>query len=633
MDLLGLPLSTLGPLYAAVAGAVVVLYLLKLRRRRVPVPSSRLWARVLQPKPASNLFAMLKRLLSLLLQLVLFGLIIAALGDPRLKGAAAAGRSIVVLVDGSASMKATDVPGTRARQGRDAVLRMVREMGPADRMLLAQMDAEVTTLTPMTDDPAELEAALRNYAPRDTGADLAKGLRFGLDALQGATSPELVVVGDGAYDPPRDAGGEVRLGRVPLRFVGVGRRGRNVGITAFAARRYPLDKSRYEVLVELRSWSDRTERVELTLSADGAPVDASRLTLEPGASVQRVLPDRTGADGTLEASVRFEDGSRDDLPADDRAYATLPERRRARVLSVTEGNRYLEAALLLDDYLDVVEATPAEATARLQSERFDVVIFDKVTAPVPPGTGVIWLRPEGPDAPMERAPGYAQAPAGTALRFEHVAQSHPVVRFASDLEEGHVGRIVRYTPTAADRVIASSAAGPMLIAGERRGGRFVLMSFDVRESDVALLISWPVMILNAIDWFTGEDPAYLSSFRTGEVWRVPVAAGVERATVEPPHGPRFTASVFEGRAVFLGAEAGFYRVHSGDEHRLAAGNLIDARESDCRPSATLTVGPTRATAPIRGRAGVRREVWVYLLALALCLLTVEWVTWHRRITV
>ena len=42
----------------------------------------------------------------------------------------------------------------------------------------------------------------------------------------------------------------------------------------------------------------------------------------------------------------------DDLPADDHAYALLPERRRARVQVVTRGNMYLEAALLLDEYLD-----------------------------------------------------------------------------------------------------------------------------------------------------------------------------------------------------------------------------------------------------------------------------------------
>jgi hypothetical protein len=48
----------------------------------------------------------------------------------------------------------------------------------------------------------------------------------------------------------------------------------------------------------------------------------------------------------------------------------------------------------------------------------------------------------------------------------------------------------------------------------------VLFTFDPRESDVPLLISWPVILLNSSDWFAGEDPAYLSSFRTGTAWRV-----------------------------------------------------------------------------------------------------------------
>jgi len=633
MELVGVPLATLAAAFAGVGAALVALYLLKLRRRRVPVPFTKLWERVLDARPASSLFDRLKRLLSLLIQLLLLALMLGALGDPRLRGASAAGRTLVVLLDGSASMKATDVPGGRARDAREAVRRVVREMGPADRMLVAQMDAQVTALCPMTDDLAELEAALREYSPRDTSADLAQGLRFAMDVARGQPSPEVIVVGDGAYDPPRDSTGEVRVAGAALRFVPVGRRGRNVGISAFAVRRYPLDKSRYEAMLEVRSWSDRPERVELTLLADGAPIDVTHATLAPGATTLRVLPDLSGANESIAARVAFDDGSRDDLPADDRAYGTLPERRRSRVLSVTEGNRYLEAALLLDEYLDVVEARPADAAARLRAERFDVAIFDRATAPVPPGVATIWLRPEGPGSPVPHDPGYALAQPGAALGFTSFERRHPLTRFMTDLEEAHVGRAVRYRPEARDRVVASGAAGPMIIAGERRGDRFALLAFDVRESDFPLLVSWPLFVVNAIDWFAGEDPAYLSSFRTGTTWRIPVPAGVERAEVETPSGRRVSVPVYEGRAVYFGVEAGMHRLRAGDERRLLASNLSDPRESDCAPRRTVEVSGVRATPPARGRAGVRRELWVYLLLGALGIVLVEWWTYHRRVTV
>lgn len=634
MELLGLPFAQLATLFGAAGAAVVVLYILKLRRRRVAVPFSKLWERVLIDRPTSSLFQHLKRILSLLLQLLLLALLVGAVGDPRVRGARRVGRSLVVLIDGSASMKATDVPGSRAEAARVALRRILSEIGVSDQVLVAQMDAEITALSPMTDDPAALESAMRAYAPRDTGADLARALRFALDALRDAPHPEVIVIGDGAYGPARDGSGEVSLGAVPLRFVPVGRRGENVGIQAFSVRRYPLDKSRYEVLVQLKSFSSARETIDLTLRADGAPVEVTRLTLEPGGEVQRVLPNLSGANESLDASIARADGSHDDLPADDHAWATLPARRRARILAVTEGNRYLEAALLLDEYLDVTEATHAEAPARLRGEHFDVVIFDGATLPVPAGVGAIYLRPEGIDSPMEAEPGFALAPPGSAIGFTQVDTHHPIMRWMSDLEGAHIGRIVRYRTTAGDRVLGQSVVGPLLVAGERRGDRFVALTFDPRESDLPLLVSWPVLLLNAIDWFSGEDPAYLSSFRTGETWRVPVAAGVERVSVDGPGGMRLpTLPVMEGRAVMFGAVAGLYRVHAGAESVLVAGNLSDPMESQCAPRRTLDVNGTHGTPPTAGAFGVRRELWLYLLAGALAILVIEWATYHRRITV
>ncbi len=630
MEWLGLAPSQLAWAGALAGLAVVALYLLKQRRRRVLVPFAPLWARVIEERPSAKLFERLRRLLSLLLQLVLLALLVVALGDPRPAGASRRGRTTVLLLDASASLSATDVPGGRAAAAREAARRIVRAMGPDDRMLVAQMDAEVTALTPVTDDLAALESAVSSYRPRDTGVDLLRALRFARDVLRGTDRGEVIVVGDGAYPAVT---GESPLGALPLRFVGVGRRGRNLGLTAFSARRYPLDRSRCEAMVELQSWSDRAESVVLTVSVDGAPIERARLRVAPGERVQRVIERLSGGGERLEARIALEDGTRDDLPVDDVAYATLPERRRARVLSVGNGNRYLEAALLLDEYLEVVDATSERASAALSQGHFDVVISDGVAVEVPPGVGWISLRPPEGGSPRPVEAGFATAPAGGALGFERVDRRHPVTRLTSDLEEAHIGRIARYRLDVRDRVLGASAAGPLLVAGEREGARFVMFTFDVRESDVPLLVSWPVLLINAIDWFSGEDGAFQSSYRTGTAWRMPVPAGESEATVETPSGRRVRVPVVEGRAVFFGTEAGFHRLHAGDSHTLVAGNLMDPDESACAPRATLSVGATRATAPLPGRPGLRREWWAALLAVAALIVVAEWATWHRRVTV
>src|SRR6478736_226194 len=160
----GLPASTLVGIGAAAGAAIVGLYILKLRRRPVPVPFSRIWQRVLRDQEATSLFSQLKRVLSLLLQLVLLALLVLALGDPR-GFVSNSSRNVVVLVDASASMKAVDVATTldpnrtRMDDAKDEVKKIVRGLGGADRMLVAQMDAAVTPLSTMTGETADLDAA------------------------------------------------------------------------------------------------------------------------------------------------------------------------------------------------------------------------------------------------------------------------------------------------------------------------------------------------------------------------------------------------------------------------------------------------------------------------------------------
>ena len=88
----GLTFAQLGMIFGGAAVFMTALYILKLRRRTVPVPFSKLWERILRDKEATSLFSRLKRLMSLLLQLALLALLVLALGDPRAKAAFIKGR-------------------------------------------------------------------------------------------------------------------------------------------------------------------------------------------------------------------------------------------------------------------------------------------------------------------------------------------------------------------------------------------------------------------------------------------------------------------------------------------------------------------------------------------------------------
>lgn len=686
MTFAGLPLTTLLGIGAVFGALTVALYVLRLRRRPVPVPFTRLWQRVLSDKQSSSLFSKLRQLLSLLLQLAMVAALVLALGDPRGQGHREEGRTFVVLLDASASMAATDVLPSRFEQARQKVRELIEGMAAADRMLLVRMGATPAPLTTLTGDGALLKTALEGVHIHDTGADFDAALRLALDALHGQSRPEIVLVSDGALgalppaetksDAPGEVGadGPVPKEPVPLRspllddaaargvhvsYLPVGTSGKNVAITQFAVRRYPLDKARHEVLLEITNTNDEPAEIELSLHGDGAIIDVQRLNLAGGEVWRRLYPDLGGASAELEARIRALDPSRDDLPADDRAYATLPERRRARVLLVTEGNTYLEAAVLLDEYLEVTEVEPADYPPE---GSFDVTIFDGVAPRREARTGAaLYL------GFPERAGADTDLPVelGAELEmfgFDHWDEKTPVLRWMTlpDIQ-ALSGR--ELLPRSGDRVLGSSASArgarrPILVQGRREAGDFVALGFDPRRSDLVLRVAWPLFVLNVIDAFVEESGEALSSFRTGNVWRVPVpgldpsVAGetADRSATIPirrPDGGIVEASVQEGHAVLFGEQAGFYEVRSEPPVRFAA-NLVSERESRIEPPPELRVArsPEQASkegaagdelmqaGPVEGLyAGTRREWWALLLLGVVGVSLVEWVTYHRRWTV
>ncbi len=590
--------------------------------------------------------------MSLLLQLVLLALLLLALGDPRPAANREEDRHVLVLIDASASMKAVDVAQpqagpsggegqarTRLDVGKEKIREAILGLAGSDRMLIAQLDASVTPLSTMTDEVPALEAALDDIAAVDVRADFARGLRFAIDSLRDLPNAELVIVSDGALGAAKDAAGQVDLGDIKLSYVPVGEGGRNVAITGFSVRRYPLDKSRYEVLIEVANTDDVAAEVELELYGDGKLTDIVRLRLGPQQTLSRFYPNLSGADKTLRAEVKLLGDEADVLPADNTAYALLPARRRAQVQVVTSGNMYLEAALLLDEYLEVVSVTPAQYPA---AGKFDVTVFDGVAPKVAAGSGhLFYLNPPAAGATPFEVGDTIESDKRYTLGFDEVDTKSPLVRHVS-LGDINIGKAHKLAGDEHDKKVGSSFKGTLLLAGRRHGTKFVALGFDLRESDLPLRIAWPLLLLNAINEFTEEDSTYLSSFRTGTVWRIPASSSSKTAWLKTPAGHTVRVPVKDGRAVFLGQHAGFYTLMAADpavaggqpsEQSMFAANLIDPQESHIAPQAELTVGDKQAGALAGFVIGVRREIWVYLLLGVLVITVIEWFTYHRRMTV
>jgi hypothetical protein len=631
VTLAGAPLSTLAPAFAAIGGVLVALYVLKLRRRRVEVPFAGLWRKVLRDTESTALWRKLRRIVSLLVQLAVLALLLLAIGDPRL-AASARGRTLAIVVDTSASMQTLDASGkSRLDAALTAARRLIRGLGSEDAAILVSMDGRPSPRTGLTADAEELERALDGVKATDTPADVERALRLAGDALSGRPQPTLVLIGDGAWDAAALERAKKALPESDWRYLPIGETVENAAITAFAVRRYRANQTAYEVLVEVQRFGDSPQPLKcaLELVQDGEVVNVEQLALGPNERLERVYPNLAGEGTRLEARLRTDKGAPmttiDKLAVDDIAFALLPPRKKIKVELVTAGNLFLEGALLLDENLSVKKIAPSAWDAA-ESANYDAVVLDGFAPPTPPRTHALWVDPRpGGEFTLR---GAVDAPIVT-----EVAAKHPVMRWVT-LADLNVSRASRIQLEPGDVAVASALHDPIIVARDRNGRKSVALGFDLKKSDLPMRVAFPVLVVNALDWFAGADTGLMPSVPLGQAWRLPAPAGALEVEVRGPDGVKASAPVHDGRATFYAARAGYYEVRAqGGPARLVAANLSNPSESRLTVAKSLTVAGKPLAAPEPGRLGVRRTLWSYLLVIALAMLFVEWWTYNRRVTV
>jgi Ca-activated chloride channel homolog len=667
---------------AGLGALAIAAYVLKMRRRRFEVPFSTLWQRVLREKEATSLWKRLKRLLSLLLTLLILGLLLLAATEPRLGAADRDARSVVILLDASASMKARDggdddEERTRMDAAVAEVRRLLDGMGGGDAAMVMRMDGQTTPLSRFESDMPRLAKLVAEVEPTDTPADLHRALGAAADALRGRPHPMIILVGDGAYEqealagatwkaPPAaaaapgaaaapDGAGKrldlVDLSGIDVRYHPVGSSGENVGIISFNARRYTTDKTSYEVYIEVQNFGERPARRRLVLYNGDLATDVRTIELRPGERLRQIYSRGGGEDSVLRASLELEAAGdstarRDVFPLDDQAWALLPARHKQRVLLVSKDNLYLEGAMLVYDNIEVDKLTPEEFDAQVAAgslPEYAAVVLDDYTpaALPPPPVNLMYFNPQGEHSPF-KLKGTLVAP-----RITEVNENHPVMRWLvlSDVNFD-VTSTFELDREAGEVALATSVRAP-IIAAKRSGNRKVVASsFSLAATDLMLRVAFPLFLVNTLDWFASDEADLLTTYATGTRARVPLdgVVGVSEVTVTAPDGRESRAPLVDGQATFYASEVGVHTLRArqqaaaGAPGRLLAevqlaANLSSPTESRIAPARKLELGGRALAPPQDFGMSHRRSIWLYLVIFALLLLCAEWLTFNRRVTV
>jgi hypothetical protein len=604
-------------LWAGLAIPIIVFYILKIRLRRVPVSTTLFWRQIFEEKKPRSIWQKLRHLISLLVQLAIVGLLVLALAEPFFRWEILGARRLVLVVDNSASMNATDVAPSRLAKAKDEAKRIIAGLRFRDEMAVIAAGTEPQVISGMTGHQSTLRKAVDDIPATEGPTRVKEAVELAQRLLINQKNRRVIVVTDGGFD---DAENLARDDEV--QFVSVGKRTGNVGITRFQVRRSLLDPVGYEILAEVMNFSDDPIECRLEIDLNGKVVDVVPLKLTPGGKFNQVFEKTSTEGGKLTARLNRTDA----LPVDNEALAILPRREVRPVALVTKGNLFLEK--VFEANASVALSVVNDAARSPQTAGRLTVFHKNVPSKLPPGP-VMVIEPAG-SCDLWQLGEPIQNPIVTQQDKDSPLMAH--VRLDNVL----LPEARQLKMLAPAKTLAASVNGdPLYLAVDRPEGKVLVLTVDLDKGDLPLQTAFPIMVANALGWFAGTKGELRESLAAGSVaeWELPGKAAFVlhspdgRTLPVPSDGLKATLGPLDRCGIWSidhPADPGATKSETKPDFEVAC-NLADRRESDLRPPKEWKSSPTAAQAGFGGR-----PLWYILIMMAWGLVGAEWYLYQRR---
>ncbi|MFN3193207.1 MAG: vWA domain-containing protein [Aureliella sp.] len=493
--------------WALLALPIIGLYILKVRLRRVPASTLLFWNQLYDEKKPKSWWQQLRHWLSLLLQLLFLLLCTAALVDPLWSWQKETQRSVVLVLDNSASMQANagDVR-SRLDEAKTIARNLIHSLRDQDRMAIVSSGGVPEVVLGMTNHSRWLEDAVNELAPTDAPSVLAESVTLANRLLSGVEGKvETIVLTDGC-----SPGLDEWEGDESVQVFGVGQPQDNLAITRYQVRRSVVDAIGYQVLVDVTNFGETKSETRLELDLDDQLIDVLPVEVEPGETVTRIVDHTSAVGGVMRAQLGIEDG----LAADNTALAVLPSRRPFRVALVSEGNLFVASVL---SSIPLVELDFVNDSGSINENAYDLLVFDKAVPSVMPRGNVLVVDPQS-DCDLWKVGDEIEQPIVANVNTESPLTQH--VRLDNVLFPG--ARQITFAVDA--RPLIQDPLDQALLAHvPRSSGNIAVLTCSLEKGDLPLRIAFPVLMKNTLEWFQGIDGELQAAVRTGDVASVRVA--------------------------------------------------------------------------------------------------------------
>lgn len=592
---------------------VLVLYLLRPSRQPRQVSTLWLWREVVREVSGSILSQRLRWSWLLLLQLAATVALTLLLARPYLPQLAPP--HLIVLVDLSASMLATDVEPSRLEQAKRMAAQLVQERPEGDLFSLIAVSDRAVPLLWASPDRGEALRIVGEMAPTAAGTNLEEGLRLASTLARRYSPSQVYILTDGATQPPSQ---EVDI-PATVRVIPLGHPVDNLAITRMVARSETATATAPQLLLEISNPGDSDAEGRLLIYADDKLVEVRKASLPAHSRSTMLLSQFPPETRLVRARLEPEDA----LSQDNVALAVAaPVQRRA--LLVARELSFLSKALAVLPHVAVEFVRPED----YRPGPYDIYIFDGwLPSRLPPGSHLVinppsevdWLTIAGNTENPQPQPDNGD-PLLSQVDFSAVRISQ--------------ARQVQ-VPNWARQAVAMEG-GSLVFRGRYQGQRMVVVTFDLEKSNLPVLADFPVFLDNVLEWLSPASPEAFH-LRPGDKIAVQPIAGGRRVRIQKPDG---TEVVYDRAQPTLFADTqslGRYTLLQ----ETASGRVLrtlhftvqwpDARESDLSVPEGIRATLEREAPPNANRGqAVGWELFSALGMVAVALLAGEWWWAHHR---
>jgi Ca-activated chloride channel homolog len=261
-------------IFGACVLGTIALYTARLKRKPVTVAFGQLWRKVAERVSQTRKLGRLENPIGLVMQLLVLALIGLAAAHPRFVFQTQTPRSVVLVIDNSASMAARSGLSSRFAEARTRALAAVDQLSDADTIAVVTTGGEVRLARNFARSKRLVRETLQALDIVEGPGKLATGVRSAADLLssqpkRGKLSPSLIwAVTDGQEPMPAPAELDPKL-TITVEQIGDKKPLDNVAITAFDVRDQSGAPGRYEAFVEVQNLSTKKAKGTVRISVDG----------------------------------------------------------------------------------------------------------------------------------------------------------------------------------------------------------------------------------------------------------------------------------------------------------------------------------------------------------------------------